>query len=175
MANERVVVVDDDADVLENLLRGLRVFGIEALGATHPEEALKLFESNQCDVLVVDYVLGSSTGVELMESVKRLRSRTKTILISGYIDHSKLDEQDLTRDLQARVGCEYYLQKPFANEQLVAAVKASIAALDDVGDDWQAIAKQYVAGARLRPEEVRELNEKIKANLKVLDERDERG
>ena len=172
MANERVVIVDDEQDVLESLVRGLDSLGIGGLGTTNPDEAYRLLEANQCDVLVVDFLLKGSTGLDLIQRVKRLRPRTKIILISGYIDHSKIGEEELNQELLARVQVEYYISKPFANEQLAAAINAAIAELDNVEGDWQQIASQYVAGAKLSPEQIRELNERIKANLKSVGKRD---
>jgi CheY-like chemotaxis protein len=171
MANERVVVVDDEDEVLRSLLRGLESLGIKALGTTDPDEAYRLLEANQCDVLVVDFLLNGTTGLDLIQRVKRLRPRTKVILISGFIDHSKIGEEDLNRELQAGVQCEYYIPKPFPNAQLATAIKAAIEDLDRVEGDWQAIAAQYVSGARLNPDEIRQLNDRIKASLKSVAER----
>jgi DNA-binding NtrC family response regulator len=172
MANERVVIVDDERDVLDSLLRGLETLGVQALGATDPDEAYRLLESNQCDVLVVDFLLGATTGLDLVQRVKRLRPRTKVILISGYIDHSKLGEEELNRELQARVQFDYYMAKPFSNEQLAVAINAAIDDLDNVQGDWQKIAKEYATGSRLDTGEIRKLNEKIKSSLKSLGKRD---
>lgn len=173
MGNERVVVIDDEREVLESLLRGLEALGIKALGTTDPDEGFDLLVANQCEVLVVDFLLNGSTGLDVIQRVKRARPRTRVILISGYIDHSKLTEEELNVELRAIVQCEYYLTKPFANEQLATAINAAIESLDKVQGDWQEVAKQYISGSKLSPDEIRELNEKIKSNLKSIGHRED--
>lgn len=110
----RVLLVDDDPDVLRVLTRGLEARGFEVLGASSVEEALELFEEQGADAVVSDLVMAGRAGLGLLREVRRTAPGTPTVAISGggAIEASfYLEAADAT-------GADGVLQKPFEPSEL---------------------------------------------------------
>ena len=166
--NERVLVIDDNPRVLESMLRALQVEGISCIGETDPRVAIETFKANPTDVVVVDFRYDATpdfTGLNVIAEIQRIKPFTRTILISGRIDHDTLDEESLESELQAKVRCDYYLPKSGARDQLVNTVRAALSDIDERATDWKAIAEEYVERGQVTPGDVRAMNEAIKDHL----------
>jgi DNA-binding NtrC family response regulator len=166
--NEKVMVIDDDARVLSSVLRALELEGISCVGVNDPTQAVEAFRINPTDVVVVDFVYDSTpdlTGLDVIAEIQRIKPLTRTILISGRIDHDKLDESELTLELQAKVQCDHYLAKSGSREELIAKVKLALGEVESRATDWKAIAKEHVSKREIKAEEAREIKEKLKGNL----------
>ena len=86
--SDRIVVVDDDPEVLKAvgaLLKGLRC---KAECDSHPAAVLSKLQSQKdyCDVLITDYAMPTMNGLELAEIVRKLNPSIRLILISGMED-----------------------------------------------------------------------------------------
>ena len=66
MSEPRILVVDDEPDMVENCTRILRRAGYRVLGTTDPERALAMVESDRPDVLLMDLKMEPLDGMELM-------------------------------------------------------------------------------------------------------------
>jgi two-component system NtrC family response regulator len=116
-----LIVVDDDADALESLMRSLRAAGFsgEIRGCSSAEEALKYFELIKPGVVVLDLSLTQAEGVEsgfrLLTSLRSLDSTTRCIVLTG---HGSLDHG--VRALNA--GASSFLEKPADIKHLAALI-----------------------------------------------------
>lgn len=112
----RVLLVDDDPDVVEQLSDVLKADGFETTTATTFDEARRLLEGEPPpDLLIADVRLGQYNGLQL---VMRRRTPTRAVVISGFWDH--------TLEAEARrLGAEYLL-KPVRRDQLVESVRRAI-------------------------------------------------
>ena len=114
----RVLVVDDDPQILRALRAGLGVQGYEVVTACNGETALDLTAASRVDLVILDLELPGIDGVEV---VGRLRGWTQVpVLVLSA--HEALD--DRVRALDA--GADDYLSKPFAMEELGARMRAVI-------------------------------------------------
>ena len=114
----RVLVVDDEAQILRALRVILRDAGFEALPASDGEEALDLAAVQNPDAAIVDLVLPDIDGVELC---RRLREWTEIPVIVL----SAVGEEDAkVRALAA--GADDYITKPFGPRELVARLQANL-------------------------------------------------
>jgi DNA-binding NtrC family response regulator len=166
--NERVLVVDDNPRVLKSILRALQVEGISCIGETDPRVAIETFRANPTDVVVVDLIYDATpdfTGLDVIDQIQRMKPFTRTILISGKIDHDTLDEESLASELQAKVRCNYYLPKSGSRDQLINTVREALSDIEIRATDWKAIAEEYVEWGQVTPEDVRAMNEEIKDHL----------
>lgn len=116
---ETVLVVDDDASVLESVRISLTSLGYEVLTAQGPQQALRLVEAlnRPVDVVLTDVVMPQMNGRQLVERMRELRPGIKSMFMSGYSD----DMVTLRGDLQSGVGI---LHKPFRKENLADAIRA---------------------------------------------------
>lgn len=114
----RVLVVEDEPDLLASLLKALREDGYAADGAADGDEGWYKLESYDYDALVLDIMLPGMDGWEVL---RRLRKSKKTpVLMLTARDSVK----DRVRGLDT--GADDYLVKPFDLEELLARLRALI-------------------------------------------------
>lgn len=120
MRNYRVLVVDDEADMLRTCQKILERKSYAVRTATDGPQALELLRQEPVDVAVVDLRLPSMDGLEVMREAYRLNPETVVIIITAYA----------TVDVAVRAvrdGAFDFIPKPFSMEQLEVAVDRSIA------------------------------------------------
>lgn len=114
----RILVVEDESDLLGSLLQALREEGYAADAAPDGEEGLYKAESNDYDAVVLDIMLPRIDGWELL---RRLRKTKKTpVLLLTARDGVR----DRVRGLDT--GADDYLVKPFDVAELLARLRALI-------------------------------------------------
>ena len=114
----KILLVDDDADVVALLAFVVEQAGFSALTAQDAATAVDLFERERPDVAVIDVNLGRSSGFELVEQL-RLRSDLPIILLSA-----RGSEDDKVRGLE--LGADDYVVKPFGNRELVSRIRVNV-------------------------------------------------
>jgi two-component system OmpR family response regulator len=114
----RVLVVEDEPDLLGSLLTALRDEDYAADGAPDGEEGLYKAEANDYDAIVLDVML---PGIDGWEMLRRLRKTKKTPVLM-------LTARDAIRDRVRGLdtGADDYLVKPFDVEELLARLRALI-------------------------------------------------
>lgn len=126
----RVLLVDDDPDVLIELHEGLEMLGIPSLTASTAVEALDLVQQNEAlQVVVTDLQMPRIDGIELLQklAVRRRKRPIAAIIITG---HASLD-----RAVGAlRLHAVDFLQKPLAAEEVAHAIQRAFALVEDAGD-----------------------------------------
>jgi len=116
---ERVLVVEDEADILRFLETALSAHGYQVTCAGNAERALELFTAaGGFDIVVSDVALVALDGVELVAELRRRRPDLPCVLTSGY-----LDDQSRLPPVEER-GFRF-LQKPFSVEELLLAIVAA--------------------------------------------------
>jgi two-component system, OmpR family, KDP operon response regulator KdpE len=117
-ARPRVLVCDDETQILRALRVILRDAGFEAMPASTGEEALDLAAVSHPEAAIVDLVLPDIDGVELC---RRLREWTQIpILVLSAVG----DEDAKVRALAA--GADDYVTKPFGPRELIARLQANL-------------------------------------------------
>jgi signal transduction histidine kinase len=117
---ERILVVDDDRDVLDSMVLGLKRYGYQVQGFDDPLTALKAVERNPdaFDLVIADRIMPGLYGVELLERIRALGPHIRTALCSGHADPD--NDQSLP-------GVELRLAKPIAPAELALAVRGLLA------------------------------------------------
>jgi two-component system alkaline phosphatase synthesis response regulator PhoP len=119
MAKERLLVVEDDEDILQLLKYNLAKEGYQVSGVTSGEEALKLLKSEVPDLILLDLMLPGVDGLEVCRHLKR-NARTGQIPIIMLT--AKGEEADIVTGLE--LGADDYIPKPFSPRVMVARVRA---------------------------------------------------
>jgi two-component system response regulator PrrA len=114
-----VLVVDDDADVLASLQRGLRLSGFTVITAVDGAEALTAVSQRSPDVVVLDINMPVLDGASV---VKALRAMGNDVPICVLSARSSVD--DRISGLES--GADDYLTKPFVLAELVARIRAML-------------------------------------------------
>jgi two-component system, OmpR family, alkaline phosphatase synthesis response regulator PhoP len=131
MAKERLLVVDDEEDILELVRFHLTREGYQLTLAATGEDALKKAKHETFDLIVLDLMLPGLDGLEVAKALKA-DARTKGVPIVMLT--AKGEDADVVSGLE--IGADDYITKPFSPRVLTARVKAvlrrrSRAALDD--------------------------------------------
>ncbi|WP_250282813.1 MULTISPECIES: response regulator [unclassified Frankia] len=112
----RVLIVDDDTQILRALRITLHARGYEVLTATSGQHALAATTSGQPDIILLDLGLPDMDGTEVIHAL-RSRTATPVIVLSGRAGSS-----DKVGALDA--GADDYVTKPFRVDELLARLRA---------------------------------------------------
>lgn len=118
MANERILIVDDEEDVLELVRYNLDRSGYQIETASSGEEALTKARKSSPELIILDLML---PGIDGLEVCKKLKADVKTEHIPIVMLTAKGDEADIVTGLE--LGAEDYITKPFSPKVLVARVR----------------------------------------------------
>lgn len=119
MSKERILVVDDEEDILELIRYNLAREGYEVVTVLTGEDALEATRSQQPDLIVLDLMLPGMDGLDVC---KALRRHQKTADIPIVMVTAKGEEPDIVAGLE--LGADDYIAKPFSPRVLVARVRA---------------------------------------------------
>jgi two-component system phosphate regulon response regulator PhoB len=119
MAKERVLVVDDEEDILELVRYHLAREGYQLQLAGSGEQALKLAKAETFDLILLDLMLPGLDGLEVARSL-RADARTRSTPIVMLT--AKGEDADVVAGLE--LGADDYITKPFSPRVLSARVKA---------------------------------------------------
>jgi DNA-binding response OmpR family regulator len=116
--SKRILVVDDEAQLLDLLREGLSAEGYAVDGAGNGAEALALVRQNLYDAAILDFVLPDMNGVMLHSRIRQLDTdlARNTMFVSGQ--PQRKDDLDYYRS--AAGG---FLSKPFDLREVVAAIR----------------------------------------------------
>jgi DNA-binding response OmpR family regulator len=120
MPRGNVLVVEDDAELLQVMARGLEAAGYTVFTAASGEAGLQSFRAEPPDLVVCDIVMPDRDGIELIPEMKSLQPTVKVLAVSGRQMIGALDVLNLAR----RMGADATLAKPFAMDALLAIAAA---------------------------------------------------
>jgi len=119
VGTKRVLVVDDEPDLVELVSYNLKKEGFLVSSASDGEEALKKIRGEKPDLVVLDLMLPGIQGMELCRIIRK-DPRTENLPIIMLT--AKGEEMDKVVGLE--IGADDYLAKPFSPRELIARVKA---------------------------------------------------
>jgi len=111
----KILVVEDDPDLLGILSEFLSMQGAEVAQALNGKEALVCLSKGSIELVLSDVQMPVMDGVELIKAIKKLNHASpKVFLTSG---HSSLDEE-----LAAQLGAAAFITKPFKLQHLLSSI-----------------------------------------------------
>lgn len=116
MAKEKILVVDDERNIVELLKYNLEKEGYEVISAYDGFEAVNLAKQDRPDLIILDIMLPGQGGLEVC---RILRKETKIPIIMATAKGEEID-----KILGLELGADDYVTKPFSPRELVARVKA---------------------------------------------------
>lgn len=116
-----VLIVDDSPTEQHVIANMLQNHGFETLVASDGEEAISVAQSKHPDVILMDVVM---KGMDGFRATRELSRNPTTASIPVVMVTTKDQESD--RFYGLKVGAVDYLTKPFADDELVAAVQATL-------------------------------------------------
>ncbi|MGE5372150.1 MAG: response regulator transcription factor [Solirubrobacterales bacterium] len=118
MANETILVVDDESEIRELIRLYLTREGFTVLEADHALAGLALADSHHPDLIVLDVLLPDMDGIETCQELRK-KSSIPVLFLS-------CKGEDVDKVLGLTVGGDDYITKPFSPTELVARVKSHL-------------------------------------------------
>src|SRR5207237_6858260 len=115
IAGGRILIVDDDDGVRENLAELFQVVGYSVVTAGSAPEAMGKLAHHDVDLLLTDYRMPGPNGVELIESARRVKPGLRAILMTAFGD-------SFTEIESVRRGAIGYVNKPFEADEITNLV-----------------------------------------------------
>ncbi|WP_298452292.1 phosphate regulon transcriptional regulator PhoB [Marinobacter sediminicola] len=119
MSGKTVLIVDDEPAIREMIVVALEMADYECLEASDAPEAHALIVDRQPDIILLDWMLPGTSGIEL---ARRLKKEETTSDIPIIMLTAKVEEDNKIRGLE--IGADDYITKPFSPRELVARLKA---------------------------------------------------
>jgi len=118
----RILVVDDEPNILGTLTTVLRTKGYEVYSAMTGRAALESLERDKPDLIVLDLGLPDIDGIEVCRHVRETSNAPILVLSARGAEGDKVRALD--------VGADDYVTKPFGAEELLARIRATLRRLD---------------------------------------------
>ncbi|HJY64178.1 MAG TPA: response regulator transcription factor [Ignavibacteria bacterium] len=118
---EKILVVDDEKDILELIDYNLTKNGYRVKTVTTGEDALELIKENDYDLIILDLMLPGVDGFDICKIIKADKQKASIPIVMVT---AKSDEADKVAGLE--IGADHYVTKPFSPRELLAIVKATL-------------------------------------------------
>jgi len=112
--NEGILVVDDEAAILQITRETLATFNYRVLTTSSADEAIPLFarHSHEVDLVITDLVMPGLAGTVLIEGLRKIKPGVRVIAVSGVPMNAR------------QLGANFFLKKPFGTSTLLKTVRA---------------------------------------------------
>lgn len=118
MANETILLADDDELIVDALGYQLKKEGYTVCVAVDGEEALRLARSQQPDLILLDVMMPKKQGWEVCQEIRR-ESRVPILMLTAR-------GEEMDRVLGLELGADDYVVKPFSFRELLARIHANL-------------------------------------------------
>lgn len=113
----RVLVVDDDAEIIDTVRFALESRGYEVLVARDGNQGIAIYERDQPDLVILDMMMPKRSGFLVLEKLKKeLQQTVKVIMITA-------NEGSRHKAYAEMLGVNDYIRKPFAMDRLLESVQ----------------------------------------------------
>ena len=116
---EKILIVDDESFICENVQRILSGEGFQVRTAASGLEAREIVASEEIDLALLDLNLGTENGIDVLKALKELAPELLVIIITGYGSVESAVES-------LKLGAFHYMKKPFKADALRLIVKLAL-------------------------------------------------
>lgn len=118
-----VLVVDDDQDIRSSLRTILELAHHRVLEAQHGLEALKMVESDEPDLMLLDIIMPEMDGLETLKELRRTHHRFPIVAMPAHGTTSRAWYADVAR----MFGADEVLEKPFTESDVMKVLDRTVA------------------------------------------------
>jgi DNA-binding response OmpR family regulator len=115
---KKILIIEDDEALLSTLSQALELENYIVISETDGKRGLQKAEEEKVDLIAIDWVLPSISGLDICQNLRSKGVMTPIIIISG----KKMEEIDKVVGLE--LGADDYITKPFGTAEFLARVKA---------------------------------------------------
>ena len=121
---KKILIIDDDKPISDIIKFNLNKEGYETITAFDGREALKKFEEESPDLIILDLMLPELDGLEVAKEVRKT-SHIPIIMLSAK-------DSEFDKVIGLEIGADDYVTKPFSNRELLARVKAHLRRTENI-------------------------------------------
>jgi len=115
---KKILIVEDDKALLETLTTSLTSENFKVLSATDGEKGFQLACQEKIDLIILDLVLPSLSGMDICREMRAKGVMTPIIMLTGE------KKEEIDKVLGLELGADDYLLKPFGTKELLARIRA---------------------------------------------------
>jgi formate/nitrite transporter len=116
---DKMLIIDDDQIILRSCTKIFEAQGYEVTATSNPQEGIKLVSENSYDVILVDWMMPSLDGLDVVEEIDKRSPNSAMVMISGHPTVGRATEA-------LKRGAMDYLAKPFKPAEIIAAVNRAM-------------------------------------------------
>jgi DNA-binding NtrC family response regulator len=121
--NKNILIVDDDASIVEGLEEVFQEAGYNVKSALKGVDAIALAKTQHFHLIFIDLIMPDMDGIELCKAVKEISPDSVSILFTGNLDAELIYKEVEFIDAGGKV---YYLYKPLFKDELLSAARKAI-------------------------------------------------
>lgn len=133
MDNKKVLIIEDDPDIVELLSIHLRDLGCFVMTETNGQKGLLAAKEEQFDLVILDIMLPGLGGMEICRKIRQTDRVTPIMMLTAR-------SEEIDKVMGLETGADDYLTKPFSVREFIARVKVIFRRKDDTGH-----AQEYAA------------------------------
>jgi DNA-binding NtrC family response regulator len=115
----RLLFVDDEEELVSAVVERLQIRGVEAVGVTSGDEALRRLREQHFDVVLLDVKMPGVGGLDVLRAVNRRHPEIRVVLMTGHGSGEDCE-------LGLRLGAVTCLQKPVDLDVLLATARSAL-------------------------------------------------
>lgn len=138
---EKILIVDDDVDIVEVVKVRLAAEGYEVLTASNGKEALRMLEKESPDLIILDVMMPEMDGFETCKRIKSQKDKGYLPIIMLTVS-DRPDERVKGLDL----GASDYITKPYEADEFMARIRAGLRAKREYDRILQMAEKDSLTG-----------------------------
>ena len=119
MANEKILVVDDEAEIRDLVEKYLLKENMTVFKADNGASALNLIKNNNFDLVILDIMMEGFDGFEVLKIIRSTNQYLHVIILSAR-------DEDYDKVLGLGFGADDYVTKPFSHSEFIARVKSQL-------------------------------------------------
>jgi len=115
---KKILIIEDDEALLNTLTTALEMENFKVISATDGEKGFRLACEEKVDLMALDWVLPSLSGLEICQRLRAKSMMTPIIILSGK------KKEEIDKVLGLELGADDYITKPFGTKEFIARVRA---------------------------------------------------
>lgn len=117
LASHTVLIAEDDPSTLKWLVRVLKIYFKDVYGAPDAMEALEIFTSTPCDIVIADIQMPEVDGLSFLQKISVISPHTLRVVMTAFNSSPYLNRA-------VESGVHFYLKKPIDIDELLVAISS---------------------------------------------------
>ena len=94
MSEKRVLLVDDEADILKVMGVRIKSWGYDLSTARNAREAIEAVKAGGNDIIILDYMLPDMDGVEVLRNIRKINKKVPVIMFTAYPNTQAMNDSE---------------------------------------------------------------------------------